>query len=607
MDGSPYTAFEANFLIDQNNNNDYVSIGVADFDGDGNGDILRSWEDYYVIWSGSGTVLSNFTESGTKGSLVIRDLDSDGNMDFGCLIAGGTVFQMYTYNNTDGTITRLWNTKVNAAQSMKTGALTVDLTGDGIYEVLFADYDTFYIFGSSGSMLYNYSSNRESLGYTNYPVYVDYDGDNNGQIILVNYHPSSQPLGALTVFKSESWMPTSSVWTDWIFSWDEGLYGSSTVSPNWKTSNFFRGAINACNYCAGLLDPFLMSLQYECFDQQWLVYTTSSGPHDISVDHDSHLFFPKSFTLDDESSLIFVSDSNNKIGSINVNEYFSQNGTIIIDLIQAVLVPEQDIELLDFITFGSNMSRIRIEKVIPVINTIPSMDPCGVQVIQTVTSLSVRFYVSENKCLLCDRPPDSFFASFDPVCANGTLILVEPSTTSVPLITLSPMGNITVEGDFVVATQTTLNFVVSETGQTGTLNIKGSFILNGFITIDLSSYELAEGQSIELKQIITYENSSSSIINPGQIIVTSIDGKVDPCSVQLSQIQEQYSISLLITRSDQCRSESSDNTGLIVGLTIGLVGGCICILLVVAILFVVVVLKKKRYAKASSRSSFELA
>eukprot|EP01089_Gocevia_fonbrunei_P015140 TRINITY_DN4346_c0_g1_i1.p1 TRINITY_DN4346_c0_g1~~TRINITY_DN4346_c0_g1_i1.p1 ORF type:complete len:318 (+),score=53.71 TRINITY_DN4346_c0_g1_i1:32-985(+) len=253
------------------------------------------------------------------------------------------------------------------------------------------------------------------------PLFVDLEGDGFGEIILVNnangtLRPPS--VVVLSAKQKEDWTPTASVWTDWNFSFQEGIeegFGNKGLSPNWtlpwKDKNFFRGAINSCWICYGTLDPFFDSLEHECVAQQWvisgqLILNTTSTPS-ITLDPSSNITIQSDFILANGTSLNIVVSEQGETGTLNINGSFIQDGIINVDLRKVDLTTTPTLVLQNIINVGNHSGSVVINLDTIELITDKSIDPCFVQVSQIDEQRSVSLLVSynskvSNKCNLSD-------------------------------------------------------------------------------------------------------------------------------------------------------------------------------------------------------------
>lgn len=215
-------------------------VAVADFDDDGEGEIVKT-SGYYVYGQETDGSIAwgpkSYTTYGTNiGAPAIDDLDGDGTPEFvfaaqNQLIAmswGGTVKWTTTINDTSGAA----------------GPVMFDFEMDGYPEVLYADETTIRFFsGLDGSLKYT-SGDHASYTILETPIVADVDNDGQVEIVLGHCNGTAR-IGALTVYgdADESWPPGRKVWNQHAYSiTNVGDLGTipSDNAPNWPEYNSFR-------------------------------------------------------------------------------------------------------------------------------------------------------------------------------------------------------------------------------------------------------------------------------------------------------------------------------------------------------------------------------
>lgn len=179
-------------------------VAVADFDGDGEGEIIKTSGIYVYGMETDGTeVWGPLTYTGVNiGPAAIDDLNGDGTPEF-VFAAGNQLYAM----RWGGTI--YWQQTI-ADFSGAAGPSLFDFEMDGYPEVLYADETSIRFYsGLDGSQKYS-SFEHGSWTILETPIVADVDGDDQVEIVLGHgaYNRS------LTVFgdADQSWPPGRTVW-----------------------------------------------------------------------------------------------------------------------------------------------------------------------------------------------------------------------------------------------------------------------------------------------------------------------------------------------------------------------------------------------------------
>jgi hypothetical protein len=155
------------------------------------------------------------------------------------------------------------------------GCSGYDVDGDGAYEVLYADQDSFTIFdGASG--VENYVNTSHSSGTVwEYPVIADLDKDDSAEIVIAS---NGSPWHGITVFGhiNNGWPRSGTTWATHDFAVTNINPDGSVPSPpeaSWNKYNVFRAR-------PAVDDPSSADLGVELVD--FCVGSCASGPVKIS-------------------------------------------------------------------------------------------------------------------------------------------------------------------------------------------------------------------------------------------------------------------------------------------------------------------------------------
>ena len=212
-------------------------MAIADFDGDGQGEIVKTSGIYVYGMETDGTVAwGPKTYSGNLGAPAADDLDGDGTPEFvfaaqNSLVAmewGGTVLWAATISDSSGAA----------------GPVLFDFEMDGYPEVLYADEGAIRFFsGLNGSVKYT-STAHASYTILETPIVADVDNDDQVEIVLGHCNANAS-IGAVTVYgdADRSWPPGRKIWNQHGYSitniGDQGSVPTDN-SPNWPEYNSFR-------------------------------------------------------------------------------------------------------------------------------------------------------------------------------------------------------------------------------------------------------------------------------------------------------------------------------------------------------------------------------
>ena len=155
--------------------------------------------------------------------------------------ASSSMFNMYEL---DGT--RLWAQTVTDSSGLA-GCSGYDINGDGAYEVLFADENTFRVFdGSTGSVLFSQTGHASGTIFE-YPIVADVDNDDSAEILISsnNFRVSGQGWAGITVFGhlGDGWAASGPTWNVHDFA-VTNIYADGGVpmspEPSWQVYNVYR-------------------------------------------------------------------------------------------------------------------------------------------------------------------------------------------------------------------------------------------------------------------------------------------------------------------------------------------------------------------------------
>ncbi len=212
-------------------------IAVADFDGDGDGEIVKTSGVFVTGMETDGTELwsvSYATGGNTNlGAPAIDDLDADGTPDI--VFAAQNSLVALEWGGT-----RKWTARISD-QSGAAGPVLFDFENDGYPEVLYADEGSIAFFnGLDGSVKFR-STEHGSYTILETPVIADVDNDDQVEIVLG--HCSWNRSFSVYGDADETWPPGRKIWNQHgyqITNVDDVGGIPATGGPNWPEYNSFR-------------------------------------------------------------------------------------------------------------------------------------------------------------------------------------------------------------------------------------------------------------------------------------------------------------------------------------------------------------------------------
>ena len=212
-------------------------VAVADFDGDGQGEIVKTSGIYvYGLETDGSTAWGPRTYSGNLGAPAADDMDGDGLPEF--VFAASNVLIAMKWGGVE-----MWRATI-ADSSGAAGPVLFDFELDGYPEVLYADETRIQFFsGLDGSVKFT-SGDHASYTILETPIVADVDNDDQVEIVLGHCNGNAS-IGAVTVYgdADETWPPGRKIWNQHGYSITnvEALGGiPSGVGNNFSSYNSFR-------------------------------------------------------------------------------------------------------------------------------------------------------------------------------------------------------------------------------------------------------------------------------------------------------------------------------------------------------------------------------
>ncbi len=211
---------------------------VVDYDGDAEGEVVMIGGGQLGVYDPDGTQLVRQAVGASQpGAPCVADFDGDGDAEIAW--ASQNVFQMVELNGT-----MRWSQSIDDSSGLA-ACSGYDVDGDGIYEILYADQATFYIFdGATGSI--NFSQTGHASGTLwEYPSVADIDNDGSAEIIIGSNNYWMSGWSGVTVFghNGSGWMKSGPTWHTHDFAVTNiNTDGSvpATPTPWWQVYNVYR-------------------------------------------------------------------------------------------------------------------------------------------------------------------------------------------------------------------------------------------------------------------------------------------------------------------------------------------------------------------------------
>ena len=229
------TATVINTMPGYNVKGDFPSTSVADYNQDGNLDILATGGDNNGITTAffwdvtNGTVLTYSDAFGNgdyrfgwekgMGRINIADINGDGRLN-ATFVSGEYLYAL------DDNMNQIWRSQINEQSSGFTGCTLFDFNGDNVSEIVYRDEQWLYIInGNDGTQYNNAAVPCISRTGIEYPIVADVDGDGATELCVtcgfndalawqnfwtIEYAENSH----VRVFESagEPWVPARRLW-----------------------------------------------------------------------------------------------------------------------------------------------------------------------------------------------------------------------------------------------------------------------------------------------------------------------------------------------------------------------------------------------------------
>ncbi len=208
---------------------------VADLDGDIGGEVFFVSGTEMIIHEPDGTLIDTLSIPGSNpGPPAVADFDGDGAVEIG--IPANSSISVWEITGTHN-----WTATINDSSGLA-GCSAYDFDGDGTYELLYADQNTFWVYdGPTGTVLYSNTSHASGTLWE-YPVIADVDRDGSAEIVISSN--GGHWKGVTVIGHSGSgWQASGPTWGTHDFAVTnldaDGVVPTPPPLP-WTTNNVFR-------------------------------------------------------------------------------------------------------------------------------------------------------------------------------------------------------------------------------------------------------------------------------------------------------------------------------------------------------------------------------
>jgi hypothetical protein len=254
---------------------------VVDYDGDPEAEVVMIGGGQLGVYDPDGTELVRTAVDATQpGAPCVADFDGDGAAEIAW--ASRNVFQM---RELDGTLN--WSLSIDDSSGLA-ACSGYDVDGDGVYEILYADQATFFIFdGTTGAI--NFSQGGHASGTLwEYPSVADIDNDGSAEILIGSNNYWMTGWAGITAFghNGSGWMKSGPTWHSHDFAVTNiNADGSVPASPIpwWQIYNVYR-ARPAVDTAAMNLSPDFVDVCAASCEPGGLVEATVNLANDGGMD-----------------------------------------------------------------------------------------------------------------------------------------------------------------------------------------------------------------------------------------------------------------------------------------------------------------------------------
>jgi len=180
---------------------------VVDYDGDLEAEVIMIGDGQRGMYGPDGTELvRKRVDALGPGAPCVADFDGDGGAEMAW--ASANVFQMVAL---DGT--RNWSRTIDDSSGLA-ACSGYDIDGDGMYEILYADQGTFFIFDGATGAIHFSQGGHASGTLWEYPSVADIDNDGSAEIPIGSNNDWMSDWSGITAFghSGSGWMKSGPTW-----------------------------------------------------------------------------------------------------------------------------------------------------------------------------------------------------------------------------------------------------------------------------------------------------------------------------------------------------------------------------------------------------------